>query len=128
MAGKKGMRSLLPTALPVRYSRGFAWKLLLSSRVGRDLQATIAGLADHLGGAQAVSLTQLYLCERLAFLERRLRDHESLVLNGQSPLLTEGEYSAAVGQLSGLCSKLGLHRKPRDVKTLQQYIASKGGT
>ena len=117
------MRSTLPTTTPVRYSRGFAWAVNRSSRLGRDLQATLAGLAAHLGGE--VSMTQLFLAERLTFLERRLRDHESQVLNGQAPIMTEGEYTAATGQLSGLCGRLGLHRKARDVASLRSYLASK---
>lgn len=123
MAGRKGMRSLLPVTMPVRYQRGFAWKVNQSSRLGRDLSATLAGLADHLGGGSAVSLPQLFLAERLAFLERRLREHETRLLNGEPGLLTEGEYMAAVGQLSGLCKALGLTRMARDAMTLSDYLA-----
>lgn len=123
MAGKPGQLSTLPKEMPDRYTRGFAWDIDQRSRTGRDMSASVAGLADHLGGAQTMSLTQLYLCERVAFLERRLRDHESRALKGKPPLLTEGEYLAAVGQLSGLCQKLGLARRPRDIKSLAQVLA-----
>lgn len=112
---------MMPTTLPARYQRGFAWKINQSSKLGRDLSATLAGLAAHLGGAESVSLIEVLQSERLAFLERRLCDHESAVLKGLPPLLTEGEYTAALAQFVGLCKSLGPHRKARNV-SLADYL------
>lgn len=122
MAGKAGMRSELPTALPAKFSRGFAWTLDRRSVVAREVVGALGQLVQDLGGPESLSSQQRMLCERAVFLHRRLIQHESAVLSGKEPLMTVNEHVGATNALLGLLKGLGLKRQARDVGDLRSYL------
>ena len=122
MAGKPGQISSLPATLPAGYQRGYSRQMDKRSRIYRSVAAASAALSEHLGGEQEISVTQLWLIERAAYLEHRLRAHESSVLIGRQSPMSEGEYANLLGQFTGLCKTLGLHRKAKRVPTLAERL------
>jgi hypothetical protein len=133
MAGKTGMRSELPTHLPARYERGFAWKLHGSSKVARQVARDLVEQWQALGGVDELSPQQLTIVERVVFLRRRVLAYESAVLHNEAkrpeqpemPLpMDAGTYSNHVNVLLGLLRVLGLERRQKPVKRLHEHLAA----
>lgn len=122
MAGKPGMRSEMPTALPPRYRGGVFWNLDRRSQVAREVIGQLGALVQDLGGLESLSSQQRMLCERAVFLHRRLIEHESAVLSGKDPLMSVNEHVGATNALLGLLKGLGLKRQARDVGDLRSYL------
>jgi hypothetical protein len=135
MAGKSGMRSELPTQLPVRYERGFAWQLHGSCRVARQCARDLFEMWQALGGVGELSPQQLTIVERVVFLRRRVLAYESAVLHNEAkrpeqpemPLpMDGGTYSNHVNVLLGLLRVLGLERRQRPVRRLHEVMRESG--
>jgi hypothetical protein len=135
MAGKPGAMRMLPTRLPARYSRRFAWKLHGSCLVARQVAADLVEMWQALGGVEELSPQQLTLVERVVFLRRRVLAYESAVLHNEAkredqpamPLpMDAGTYSNHVNVLLGLLRVLGLSRRARQADGLQAYLARAG--
>jgi hypothetical protein len=131
MAGKPGAISELPTQLPARYDRGFAWKLHGSCKVARQVARDLVEQWQALGGVEGLSPQELTIVERVVFLRRRVLAYESAVLFNESrrvnqpplPLpMDAGTYSNHVNVLLGLLKALGIARRQRPVKGLRQHL------
>jgi hypothetical protein len=110
MAGKPGAMCLLPTELPARYTRNFAWQLHSSCGVARQVPRDLVEQWQALGGVGELSPQQLTIVERVVFLRRRVLAYESAILYNESkrpdqperPLPTDaGTYSNHVNVLLG---------------------------
>jgi hypothetical protein len=123
MAGKPGMRSDLPTTLPAKYTAGFPWQLSRRVKTAREIAADLFALWQDLGGADDLSSQERTLCERAVYLRRRVLEHESAVMRGDKPLMTEGEHANACNTLMGILKALGLHRRARPVRSLHEHMA-----
>jgi hypothetical protein len=133
MAGKPGAISELPTQLPARYDRGFAWKLHGSCKVARQVARDLVEQWQALGGVDGLSPQELTIVERVVFLRRRVLAYESALLFNesrranqpeQSVPMTHGEYSNHVNVLLGLLKALGINRRQRPVKRLHEHLAA----
>lgn len=119
----RGVSERLPTALPARYSRLFAWKLDRRCKAVREVAADLVELWQDLGGVDALSAQQRWLSERVVFLRHRMLAYEAAVLGGTDPPMTAGEYSNFANVCQGRLRTLGLERKARTIKTLRQVVA-----
>jgi hypothetical protein len=135
MAGKPGAISELPTRLPARYDRGFAWKLHGSCKVARQVARDLVEQWQDLGGVTELSAQQLTLVERVVFIRRRVLAYESAVLHNEAkrpdqaelPLpMDAGVYSNHVNMLLGLLRTLGLERRTRPSQRLAQIMRGTG--
>lgn len=133
MAGKPGALSNLPTQLPARYRQRFAWTLDKRSKVVREAAADLIELWQDLGGYEALSTQQRWLCERVVFLRRRCLAYESAVMHNlaklpdqpEKPLpMDSGTYSNHANVLQGHLRTLGLERLQRPVKSLRAHLES----
>lgn len=127
MSGKRGQRSELATALPPKFTGGFAWDLDRRSIVGREVIHALGQLVQDLGGRESLSAQQRMLCERTVFLHHRLITHESAVLSGRESAMSVHEHVAATNALLGLLKNLGLKRQAKDLGTLQSYLEGSVG-
>jgi hypothetical protein len=134
MAGKPGALSLKPTELPAQYRQLFAWKLDRRSTAVREIAADLHELWTSLGGVEQLSPQQLWLCERVVFIRRRVLAYEAAVMHNaglkpgeeQRPLpMDAGTYSNHANVLQGYLRTLGLERRSRPAGALQQYLAAR---
>lgn len=126
-----GALSDLPTELPAKYSRAFAWDLDRRSTVVREVAADLWSLWQDLGGLEALSTQQRWLAERVVYLRRRCIAYESAVLANEAlpadqephPLpMDAGTYSNHANVLMGYLRTLGLERKARNVRSLRDVM------
>lgn len=131
MAGKVGVRGELPTRLPARYDRHFAWKLHGSCKVARQVARDMVEMWQDLGTVTELSGQQLTLVERAVFIRRRVLAYESAVLYNESrrpdqaelPLpMDHGVYSNHVNMLLGLLRALGLERRTKPTRSLAHIM------
>jgi hypothetical protein len=90
------------------------------SRRYRDL---IAGHASDLGGATALSESQMSLVRRASAIECELEQMEGRLSRGENVDLDA--FTRAASHLRRILETLGLERRPRDVETLEQYLANR---
>lgn len=124
MAGKPGSPSQLPTLLPARYDRGFAWKLHRRCKVARSIAADLFELWQDLGGVESLSAQKRWLCERVVYLRRRCLEYEAAILAGTDPPagMDAGVYSNHANVLQGYLRALGLERQARRGPTLRDIM------
>jgi len=125
----RGVSTTLPTALPARYERLFPWQLDRRCKMVREVAADMMSLWQDLGGNEALSTQQLWLCERVVFIRRRMLVYETAVMS-DAPAPTpfdSGVYSNLANVLQGYLKTLGLHRQARKVDDLQTYLAKATG-
>jgi len=121
MAGKPGSVSELPTLLPARYDKDFAWKLHRRCKVARQVAADLYDLWQALGGFESLSPQQRWLCERVVYLRRRCLAYESAVLAEIPPPMDAGTYSNHANVLQGYLRTLGLERRQKSVAPLSHF-------
>lgn len=133
MAGKPGAISELPTHLPARYDRGFAWQLHGSCKVARQVARDLFEQWQALGGVDGLSPQELTIVERVVFIRRRVLAYESALLFNEARRtdqaekavpMTHGEYSNHVNVLLGLLKSLGINRRQRPVRSLREVMES----
>ena len=131
MAGKPGSISELPTRLPARYDRHFAWTLHRRCKVARQVAADLFEQWQDLGGVSELSAQQLTIVERVVFLRRRVLAYESAIMHNESrrkdqpemPLpMDAGTYSNHVNVLLGLLRTLGLERRQKPSRRLGEVM------
>ncbi len=122
MAGKPGSISTLPTRLPDKYERLFAWKLHRRCKAARQIAGDLVELWQDLGGVDSLPAQKKWLCERVVYLRRRCLAYEAAVLAGTEPPMDAGTYSNHANVLQGYLRTLGLERQARSVRTLRQHL------
>jgi hypothetical protein len=113
-------------AMPSRSTRG---KLRLVTRQNLDgrtkarkqFDAIAEGIADDLKGSGKLSTIQLHLIETFAGCAIIINAINAKLLSGEAIDVTE--HSQAASTLVRLASRLGLHRRMRDVNDLTDHIA-----
>ena len=118
----RGVSTELPTALPARYQRLFAWELDRRCKAVREVASDLVELWQDLGGVDNLSAQQRWLSERVVFLRRRMIAYESAVLGGTDPPMTAGEYSNFANVCQGHLRTLGLARRARDIPRLRELM------
>ncbi len=113
-----------PSELPARFTAGFAWDLDRRSQVAREVAADLWTLWQDLGGVEALSTQQLWLCERVVFIRRRVLAYETDVLAGRTPTMDAGTYSNHANVLQGYLRTLGLERRARNVRRLADVMSN----
>lgn len=128
----RGSSDTLPTELPSRYERLFAWRLDRRCKAVRDVAADLFELWQDLGGVDNLSTQKRWLCERVVYLRRRCLDYEAAVLHNSSrdpseperPLpMDAGAYSNFANVLQGYLRTLGLTRQAKPARTLREIMS-----
>lgn len=120
----RGVSETLPTRLPARFQRLFAWELDRRCKAVREVAADLFELWQDLGGVDGLSAQKRWLCERVVYLRRRCLAYEAAVLDGTDPPMDAGTYSNHANVLQGYLRTLGLERQARDVSRLRQRMDS----
>jgi hypothetical protein len=111
--------------LPARFRPGFPWALDKRCETAREVAADLLTLWQDLGGAEALSAQQRWLCERVVYLRRRCVEYEADMMAGRPPSMDAGTYSNFANVLMGYLKALGLHRQARPARSLRDYMAGK---
>lgn len=128
---KQATSGTLPTELPARYERLFAWRLDRRCSAVREVAADLYELWQDLGGVEQLSTQKRWLCERVVYLRRRCLDYEAAVFHNASrspqeadrPLpMDAGTYSNHANVLQGYLRTLGLERKAKTARTLREIM------
>lgn len=120
----RGVSDTLPTALPARFERLFAWQLDRRCKAVREVASDLYELWQDLGGVDNLSTQQRWLCERVVFLRRRCLAYEAALLASKDPPMDAGTYSNHANVLQGYLRTLGLERKARNVPRLRELMGS----
>ena len=118
----RGVSTTLPTQLPARYERLFAWDLDRRCKTVRDVASDLFELWQDLGGVEQLSAQKRWLCERVVFLRRRCVAYESAVIAGTEPPMDAGTYSNHANVLQGYLRTLGLERQSRSARSLRDVM------
>jgi hypothetical protein len=127
----RGLSKTLPTQLPARYERLFAWNLDRRCKAVRDVAADLYELWQDLGGVENLSAQKRWLCERVVYLRRRCVAYETAIMHNtelapgetEMPLPMEaGTYSNHANVLQGYLKTLGLERQSRPAETLRDLM------
>lgn len=119
----RGVSTTLPTQLPARYERLFAWDLDRRCKTVRDVASDLFELWQDLGGVEQLSAQKRWLCERVVFLRRRCLAYESAVIAGTDPPpMDAGTYSNHANVLQGYLRTLGLDRQARSTRSLRDVM------
>lgn len=118
----RGLSETLPTELPARYERLFAWTLDRRCKAVRDVAADLYELWQDLGGVETLSAQKRWLCERVVYLRRRCLAYEAAVFEGTEPPMEAGTYSNHANVLQGYLRTLGLERQARPAKNLRDIM------
>lgn len=126
MSGQRGMKASRPSAVP---SDASPHDNLLDLVDGRSLpvravNAAYAAIMSDLGGEQNVAYTARSLALRGANIEVWISSVEARLLSGEKadPDLLRS-FLHASNVLHGLYRTIGLKRKPKDIPTLQEFLA-----
>jgi hypothetical protein len=93
------------------------------TRIAREFEAIVDGISTDLGGADRLSTIQRSLIEAYAGCACVLNDLNTRALRGEPFDLLA--YATCVSTLIRTAGRLGVKRVPRDVTTIDEYIASK---
>jgi hypothetical protein len=114
-------------ATPPQKSKGMARLLSLDRLDGRTIAARrarelVEAIEADLGGADRLSEGTKQLTRRAAVLGVFIENSEAAWLAGQEVAL--GDYLSAINSQRRVLTTIGLSRVPRDVETLEQYLAA----
>jgi len=118
----RGVSTTLPTQLPARYERLFAWQLDRRCKAVRDVASDLFELWQDLGGVESLSAQKRWLCERVVFLRRRCLAYEQAILAGTEPPMDAGTFSNHANVLQGYLRTLGLDRQAKNARSLREHL------
>lgn len=113
-------------APPDKFAPGWLSDLDGRTGIAQTMRGRYAEMTSDLGGADSLSLAQRLLVERALWLTYWLETQEAALAQGQE--FDVGKWIQAANGLQGILAKLGLERKARDVPSLTDYLAAKGGS
>jgi hypothetical protein len=119
----RGVSNSLPTELPDKFERLFAWQLDRRCKAVREVASDLTELWQDLGTVENLSAQKRWLCERVVFMRRRMLAYEAAVMEGAEPPMTAGEYSNFANVTQGHLKTLGLERQASRANGLQAYLA-----
>lgn len=107
--------------IPGEYAPGWIATLDGRTAIAQDMAARFAEVCADLGGPDALSYMQRSLIERGLWLEYWLGQQERGIAEGKP--FDVGKWVQAANGLQGIYSKLGLHRRARNVTPdLHDYL------
>jgi hypothetical protein len=111
--------------LPKKYRGGFAtWDLDWRSPVGQRVLADLAIRAQDYGGWDALSRAEQDLVEIVVNVRWDMARYEEARFKGEPPPMDRGEYSNLGNLFKGYVKDLGLARRARPSRGLQEYLAA----
>jgi hypothetical protein len=119
----RGVSASLPTELPDRYERLFAWQLDRRCKAVREVASDLSELWTDLGTVENLSVQRRWLCERVVFMRRRMLAYEAAIMAGTDPPMDAGTYSNFANVCQGHLKTLGLERQASRANGLQAYLA-----
>lgn len=120
MSGKPGQKGTKPRAVASRFKENFLTDLDGRYPVVRGLKYQYACYLADLGGAANLSHMEQTLVKRIVHLVYLVEGKEASLIGGKP--LDVNEYLSAVSCLSGLLSKVGLKRRPKQIPVLSDYL------
>lgn len=115
-------QQLSEAAPPNRFQQGWLDRLDGRYALARDLRDRFQALTDDLGGAANLSYAQRALAEHALWLDHWLHQQERALAEGRNSDFDVGRWTQGLNALSGVLTKLGLKRVPRDVPDLSQWL------
>ena len=108
---------------PKRYKAGFLKELHHGCIAFRSMNTSYEEIMSDMGGEDGLSHVQVCLVERFVFLEFTLRQIELQI--AKDPRKSEakiGGWIQGLNTLIGLARTIGLHRKAKQIQSLQSYV------
>ncbi len=110
------------TSPPDRFQQGWLDRLDGRYALARDLRDRFQALTDDLGGASNLSYAQRALAEHALWLDHWLHQQERALAEGRMEDFDVGRWTQGLNALSGVLTKLGLKRVPKDVPDLSEWL------
>ena len=120
MSGIKGAKSDKAADVPDYFQENFLNGMDGRLVVARTLRDRLKELTNDLGGLSQLSYQERSLAKRCVHLERVVERFEATLARGGT--VEYGHYFGLINALSGLLSKLGLKRRPKQIQSLQEYV------
>jgi hypothetical protein len=121
MAGKPGQKSTKALVPPKEYRKSRIDQLDGRYRAVRELKRRERALAADLGGD--LSVQQACIVARIVCLQSWIENVEQKLIAGQP--VNETLWFSALNCLTGLLSRIGIQRRARPIKSLQEYLQEK---
>ena len=112
-------------ALPDGYIESYADDLNQSSPLGRSIAARCENIINDLGGLENLSTVKQSLVKRFLWLETMIESVEYRVSQGEAADI--GAWTQLINSWIGLSRQLGLDRRSRTVRGVQEHLAGKAG-
>ena len=106
--------------LPIHCAPGWLGRMDSRLALVKFLESRFLAITEDLGGQDCLSTMQRGLIERMLFLEYWLHTQETELLTGKD--FNAGSWIQGFNALSGVCSKLGLERRAKQVPSLREVI------
>lgn len=117
----RGKSTKLLATLPDTYSADFVKQLDKRTKVARAVLGRIADLESDAGGAETLTAARRSLIRHAAWLDAIVESHELRLAAGES--VDVGAYTQALNSLLGLFRLMGLERKAKPGRRLQDVMA-----
>ena len=104
-------------APPSRFEQGWLDRLDGRYALAREPRDRFQALTDDLGGAANLSYA-----ERALWLDHWLHEQERALAEGRMKDFDVGRWTQGLNALSGVLTKLGLKRVPKDVSDLGEWL------
>lgn len=115
-------QKLLAT-IPTEYEPNFVERLDGRTKLAQVIPQRINAIESDLGGADSLSYARRSLVRRVVWLEAVVETYEQNL--SRDVTIDLGAYTQAINSLLGLFRLLGLERKARNVRSLQDHLNSK---
>jgi hypothetical protein len=116
----RGRSEKLLATLPDTYSGDWLKRLDKRTKVARAVMDRIADLEADAGGVESLSAARRSLIRHAAWLDAVVESHEMRLAGGTE--LDVGAYTQSLNSLLGLYRLIGLERKQRSVRRLQDVM------
>lgn len=112
-------------SVPEKFKPGYIDGIDRRTKVGAIMRARWQEFTDDLGGADQLSYAQRSLVERALWLEYWLQAQEAALGEGRVQDFDSGQWVQATNSLQGIFTRLGLHRRQKELKDISDYLDQK---
>ena len=114
--------------IPDKYSPDWLQRLDGRTAIAKAVNQRMRHLVNDLGGADSLSYQEQSIVRRVVWVESLIESAELEMAKGRA-MSTEDHrrHLNNINTLIGLLKSLGLERRTRDVPSLGEYLAAKGG-
>ncbi len=109
--------------IPDKYCPGFAERLDKRTAIAKAIIERIEAIEGDLGGAESLSHARSSLVRRVVWLEAIIEHSEQKLATGEA--IDLGGHTQAINSLLGLYRLIGLERRQRPVRRLQDVMAER---